>query len=619
MVQRIVLCFIFVFAITNVGKAQSKYKSRRQQTDTSLVRVYEVLEMDPVKAIELIREKLADPVNKHHSDFQLRAYTLLGDIYVQIGQNDLATSRYDQALEFISSEDYGTKKRVLFKQGSAFLPYDMEKANLSFQQCSAIGGDDYVSYQCEEGLAEVLFVQGSLNKALEKYMALEKNYEEKGYLSDVIRIQSKTAELFAMQNDLEQAQVNFQKAYSNANITPIKKSKDKQAYESAKEELIRQEGNVSNEIMVRGQNVELKKSDPVYQAVERLKLAEAYVKGNQPILALNTLKIAERSVRDIKAPEIKAEINKKLSEAYVQQGDLEGAMKALDRFEDERQLVLDEKESELNRQIAIVKGQQAIDLDEKDYINQSSRIAYERNLLNVQKYIIGLLSLLLLIATTSIYFILKNVREKKRANKLLELKGLRAQMNPHFLFNALNTVNEYIAVQDERKANQYLTDFSALMRLVLENSQKDLIPLEEEIEASKRYLELEHRRFETKFDYTIEVDEDISKEIMVPPLLFQPYIENAIWHGLRYKEEKGHLYFKINTKNGRVEIIIEDDGIGRKRSQELKTKNQKLYQSTGLKNTGKRMELINEVFDQQIELNISDREHDSGTIVQVLI
>ena len=113
-------------------------------------------------------------------------------------------------------------------------------------------------------------------------------------------------------------------------------------------------------------------------------------------------------------------------------------------------------------------------------------------------------------------------------------------MNPHFIFNALNSVNGYIAKNDERKANRYLSDFSILMRAVLENSEKDFIPLNKEIELLQLYLKLEHSRFSDKFSYDIQIDSQVKiTEFNIPPMLLQPYVENAIWHGLRYKEEIG--------------------------------------------------------------------------------
>ena len=620
MIRRVMTLIMSFVVLVTTANAQSKSIGKGSPVDTTLQHIVFLVDKNPVKAIEIIRDKLARPEFKKYPDFQVRAFELLGDIYVRIEQYDLASNRFDQALAHITKKTEIKRKGILLKKGNASQLYDTDQAKEDYLKCLAITSNEYLSQLCSEGLAEILMRQDSTDKALDLYKNIEEYFIKNKFDEDVIRIQSKIAQVYARQNDLSNAQLNLQKAYTNANATQIIRKKDKLAYEKAKEDIIKQENNPTQELITRGQNITLKERDPVYQATERLKLADLYVERDEPLLALRTLKTAENSIRDFDAPEIKAEINKKMSEAYVRQGDWQNALLSMDKYEAERQAVLDAKEEELNQQIDIVKGQQAIDLDEKDFVNRSTKLSYERNILNVQKYIIGLLSLLLLIAGISIFYILKNVREKNRANKLLELKGLRAQMNPHFLFNALNTVNEYIVMQDERKANQYLTDFSGLMRLVLENSQKDLISLQEEIEVSRRYLELEHQRFEDKFNYHVEIKGELPVDLMVPPLLFQPYLENAIWHGLRYKETIGQLDFIVTPTNGGAEVVIEDNGIGRKQSELRKTKNQKLYQSTGLKNTGKRMEIINDIFGQNIQLTVTDKNEagsDVGTRIMI--
>ncbi len=191
-------------------------------------------------------------------------------------------------------------------------------------------------------------------------------------------------------------------------------------------------------------------------------------------------------------------------------------------------------------------------------------------------------------------------------------------MNPHFIFNALNSVNNYIAKSDERSANRYLSEFSTLMRAVLENSEEDFIPLSKELELLELYVKLEHSRFPEKFDYEINIDNDIDIEaFQIPPMLLQPYIENAIWHGLRYKENKGMLQIAIRRKNmDLIEIEIVDNGIGRKKSAELKTKNQKKQKSKAMGNIKKRIAILNEMYKDKVAVMVSDLQKDkTGTSV----
>ncbi len=227
-----------------------------------------------------------------------------------------------------------------------------------------------------------------------------------------------------------------------------------------------------------------------------------------------------------------------------------------------------------------------------------------------------------MILSVSSVFILKSARQKRIANQLLALKSLRSQMNPHFIFNALNSVNNYIAKKDELSANRYLSDFAFLMRSVMENSKHDFIPLTDEIKIIELYIKLEHERFKEKFDYKFIVDEDINTEsFLIPPMLIQPYIENAVWHGLRYKEEKGVLEVELKQMSNFLEITIKDDGIGRKKSQELKTKNQQQNNSTGLKNIENRLQIINEVHHLGIKVEVLDLipETQTGTYIKITV
>jgi len=206
-------------------------------------------------------------------------------------------------------------------------------------------------------------------------------------------------------------------------------------------------------------------------------------------------------------------------------------------------------------------------------------------------------------------WIIKSLLDIKKKNKKIALQSLRREMNPHFIFNSLNSVNQFIAQNKELEANKYLTSYSQLMRKMMESSNDDFIPLSFELEQIKKYLELEHMRFPDKFDFTVSVDETIDTDrVQIPNMLIQPNLENAIWHGLRYKDKKGHLNVSISRKGKDIEIIIQDDGIGLRKSQEIKTKNQKIHQSRGLKNVEERIQLLNHLYHKNIRFEISENQ-----------
>jgi PAS domain S-box-containing protein len=206
----------------------------------------------------------------------------------------------------------------------------------------------------------------------------------------------------------------------------------------------------------------------------------------------------------------------------------------------------------------------------------------------------------------------------------LELRALQMQMNPHFVFNALNSIQSYIMTQDTLTANLYLSKFSRLIRLFLESSRSKFIPLVEEIKLVTLYVELEKIRFDDKFDFEIVVDANVDKNIEIPTMILQPFIENAINHGLRYKRKKGLLSIKFFKEKGFLICVIEDDGVGRRISANIKEKSSKGYKSQGLKITTERLMTYNKINNANIVFSIKDRlEHlvgpseDVGTVIEI--
>ncbi|HWY39021.1 MAG TPA: histidine kinase [Bacteroidia bacterium] len=189
----------------------------------------------------------------------------------------------------------------------------------------------------------------------------------------------------------------------------------------------------------------------------------------------------------------------------------------------------------------------------------------------------------------------KKAEEKTRINKLLaeyQMSALRAQMNPHFIFNCINSIQRYILTNKSDEAYNYLAKFSKLIRLVLNYAEENLISLAEELEIVELYIELEQLRFENVFKCVIEIDPGIeTNELMVPVLIMQPYIENAIWHGLMNleKEKTGQVFIKLHMKGDILQVIIEDNGIGLERASLLRKKE---HRSKGTGINSKRAEIL---------------------------
>lgn len=221
-------------------------------------------------------------------------------------------------------------------------------------------------------------------------------------------------------------------------------------------------------------------------------------------------------------------------------------------------------------------------------------------------------------------FIIQNERDKANLEKQmieLEQKALRMQMNPHFIFNALNTIKGYYSEGNDDKASDYISNFSMLLRMLLENTEPT-IPLFTEIKMLYLYIDLTKIRYKNSFDYTIEVDKKINQdEVLIPTLLLQPIVENAIIHGLSPKKENGQLYISFHKKNNQLECIVKDNGIGRKAS--VEKQKHKQHESKAIEITKERLDLLENEENIKSDFIIEDlydtNNNGIGTIVRITI
>ena len=196
----------------------------------------------------------------------------------------------------------------------------------------------------------------------------------------------------------------------------------------------------------------------------------------------------------------------------------------------------------------------------------------------------------------------------------IELKALKAQMNPHFVFNSLNSVKALILEQKTNEAISYLTSFSNLIRKILNNSDDKFIRLQDELDTIDLYLQLESLRFNEAFQYSIDVSPAVSTDFVeVPALILQPYIENAIWHGLLHKEYGLKiLRIDVNKIGNSIRIVIEDNGIGREEAQKIKTRSKSKNKSMGISINTQRINLLRELYGNNANIEIIDLKNSNG-------
>lgn len=209
----------------------------------------------------------------------------------------------------------------------------------------------------------------------------------------------------------------------------------------------------------------------------------------------------------------------------------------------------------------------------------------------------------------------EETRQKEASRQLAEmrLKALRSQMNPHFIFNVINSIQHFIMKADRKAGYNYLSKFARLMRVILESSQKSTVFLEEELKTLRLYLEIESLRFEDKFDYEIKLGESLNgTNYEMPAMLVQPYVENAIVHGLLNKNEKGSLLIEVSREEDMLHCVVQDNGVGRKKAQEIKKSKLLSHRSVGMSNTSDRLEILNLNRNTHTRVNIEDLIGEDG-------
>lgn len=611
-------------------KTKGDYSKKQRQVSTKqlLEEAYEVKEKNPKQAINLLEQVIRlSAKSKRSRGEEGRAYFMLGNIFEDIDQAELALSRYEQALPYFARYKKSDElSQIYYRMGSIHLNANQtDQAEINFTLCIENSSNKKLSIQCKEGLADTELRRGNNEASLSQIDSIQRNYE----LDSVAqaRLYALQSQNFVQQNRYSEATQSYSNSVQNIPRNQTITQKEIEPVQRAQDDLL-SFNNVSTteKLKVSSNSLALNSSNNISSDVvieENLKIINLYDKEND-IVGAEKFIIRSKEVidKDTKAASV-AEVYKKSYDLNRKKGKMDEAMADLDQYIAAKENAIAALEDRLKKEIDIVQGQQQIDLTGKDLAIEEKDRALLESQLNTQKILIGFLILLLLGSLIFFYFLYKNVKAKRKANQLLLLKSLRTQMNPHFIFNALNSVNNFIAKNDEKAANKFLSDFSHLMRKVLDYSQRDFISFEEEMELNQLYLKLEHFRFRDRFEYTFQNNRtNQNAELEVPPMLIQPFIENAVWHGLRYKETTGHLSVQINDQPNHIEVRIEDDGIGRKKSTQLKTTNQKKYKSTGLENVNKRLQLINEIYDKNYEISVQDlspKQEETGTLVIIKI
>ena len=589
------------------------------------------------KSIDFITQSIAELGNRGNKKELAASLATLGEVYQYHNQYDLAITNYKDALEANKSS------RITLLLGRAYiLNKDFQEAEAVLTPLTKIEGlIPYQSVELYEGLGDAYRGLDQIDKAVAFYEEGLKVAKMNQISPKMADLNSKIADAYADDDKLIEADVYYTSSLRLANnLEPQRALQEKekvadfynQKNQYGAEIELRKKSLSELENLPRGKVARqqvLTESDSITAQRINYKIANAYIAQNKYDEAIPYLKESIEKAGSEDDIVVQKDATRKLSEVFEFKGDYNKAFATYRDYVSLVDTLYVRKEQEISRaarfsrEIA-AKQNRISGLEQERELSQSKydlALTEQQLVQESSRYknwvIYSLIFGIILLGLATFFFYRSN-QQQKLANNLLALKSLRSQMNPHFIFNALNSVNNFIAKSDERSANRYLSEFSTLMRSVLENSEEDFIPLSKELELLALYLKLEHSRFPEKFNYEINVDEQIDvSAFQIPPMLLQPYIENAIWHGLRYKDDKGFLHVDLRLKDmASIEIEITDNGIGRKKSTELKTQNQKKQKSKGMGNIKKRIAILNDMYKDKVDVHIADLESDgSGTIV----
>ncbi|KAF2512974.1 tetratricopeptide repeat protein [Flavobacterium arcticum] len=344
-------------------------------------------------------------------------------------------------------------------------------------------------------------------------------------------------------------------------------------------------------------------------------LGNLYAEQGRSSEALDCLKRSSSMAEEIGVLEQVEDSEKSISQLYEKKGNYKDALlhykkytiakDSINNAENIKNMVREEMNYEMERKAAL----QKTETEKREAIYKEQDKRHKQQML-----FMGVLVLLLFGLAFVVYnrLQLKKTLTLQRDLAEYEQKALHLQMNPHFVFNCLGSISSFIVQNGTDSAIKYLSKFSKLMRLTLEYSKESLIPIDKEIEGLQNYLELEQLRFNQMFDFSITKDPNIEDDMAMPPLLLQPFVENAILHGIVPKKEKGRITVDFALANDKLVCTIIDDGIGFSKSKELKENSVTVHKSMALEITKKRLEVIQAFTSRTSQVDIKELLNENG-------
>lgn len=612
-------CSILVFAYQNDSLLYGiKQSQTPKEQIAQLLQLADSTDFDKIEQIITYREKALKLAQEHQlSRETAQAAMALGELYNTLKKRHKAAAAYQTALKATKLGGFKTLETQALIGWAAALEAQGEylKAIEQLLQANELAlatKNKQQQASIHSYLAQIYYNYGDMDKAID-FMETARNISEKegdlellsnfynnlGILHKETNNRTKAIRSFERVLEIDDSLQNYignVSTYCNLAV------------------LYQLENQLDTAEWYLLKSLELTRKLGLENPVVYFNLGKVYLEKNELAKSKSyALKAAEWFERENMRREI-MQSQELLSKIYAKEGQYEKAYFAQQTFEE-----IEDELFELDKS-------QAIDLIENKYeLGQKELEVKALDKQNQQKYytIFALIVVLIMAILLGAMFFYQRSLKNKKEKILLQQRLLRSQMNPHFIFNALSVIQSFIYKNQPQEAGKYLAKFAKLIRIMLENSRKEYVPLEEEIAAIQYYLDLQRLRFDHHFDYELSLDPQIPvQQVAIAPMLIQPFIENAIEHGLQHKEEKGWLKMSFKLEKGALFFVLEDNGIGRAKAKTINAKNQ-THQSLSIPITKERLSIYQQkertTFDLKIIDLVDEQQQPKGTKVIISI
>lgn len=647
----IVLCFSFFCGMAQDKTIDSlkKVLSTAVHDTSKLFALKQLVDASPdgewekynqqMKAIaeKALTEKLLDKkVKRVISEFLSSALQNEGVTYARDMSDFLAMECYEKSAEI--SKEIGNEE--------ALTETEMEIAKLHERQGNTTKAIDLYykvlkNYEKNEnflGIGDVFSHIGAIYTTQKDFKLAHvfvdkayQSFEKAGYNRGMYKALCRKAFIYTNENRLDEAFICFEKSTAVLDST----QKEEEAfYISDNLALVYlMQGKYEKAILQCKESLRIaqSKKQPMLIGHAYFRICDAYSQKGDNRNLIETGEIALKHIKEFKYLNGINQITSFLYKAYKEEGNYRKALEIYEQYVVSKDSLAskDIKQSMLEKELKYEfekKELEAKNLSDKKIADLKLTTEIDKAKSTNLMFMLASIAFLFLVVSgfTFFYFKQKNIISNQKVN-LFRQKMLLSQMNPHFIFNSINSIQNYVLNKNEDMAYNYLAKFSKLIRMVLNNSREDEITLDAELETLALYVELEQLRFDNKFSYDLNVSEDLNTfDIKIPAMLIQPYVENAILHGLMNlnEERKGKLKIEIQSENNLLKVSVEDNGIGREQSKQYKTES--LHDPLAMKLTEERVEMINKLENaKNVKIVITDlydaHQKASGTRVELFL